>query len=60
MSNQTWEQMLAAQREEQRHKKEKLQELIAQGGLKEWADRLTAEGKELKMTWDGGKHQNKK
>lgn len=54
MSNQTWEEMLAAQREEQRHKAEKLQELIAQGGLKEWADKLTAEGKELRMTWDGG------
>lgn len=54
MSNQTWEQMLAAQREEQRRKEEKLQELLEQGGIKEWADKLTAEGKELKMTWDGG------
>lgn len=51
---QTWEERLAAQREVERKKKEHLAELIENGGLKEWADRLTAEGKELKMTWDGG------
>lgn len=52
--NQTWEEMMAAQKEQQRIKEEKLEQLIKNGGLKEWADRLTAEGKELKMTWDGG------
>lgn len=51
---QSWEEMLAAQREADRKKKEELQKLIQNGGLKEWADRLTAEGKELKMHWDGG------
>ncbi len=54
MTQQSWEQMLAEQKEKQRIKEEKLGQLIQNGGLKEWADRLTAEGRELKMTWDGG------
>lgn len=50
----SYEQMLLEQKAKQLLKKQKLDELIVSGGLKEWADNLVAQGKELKMTWDGG------
>jgi len=52
--SQTWEEMMAAREEMELLKIQKLGELITNGGLKEWADRLTEEGKDINMTWDGG------
>ncbi len=48
------EEIMKEMAERRSAKQQELQRLLKSGGLLEWAMDLHAQGKELKMTWDGG------
>lgn len=49
-----WEKYYAEQKALKLAKQAELIKLLDSGEIREWADKLTADGHELKMTWDGG------
>lgn len=53
-TNMDFEKYLEDQRILKLAKQAELIKILDSGEIKEWADKLTADGHELKMTWDGG------